>query len=140
MTTPSTRALGTAGGKLPPETSQLWLLIGGLLCRPSHVSPAGQWQQGGSAAQGHRVHHLLQLAAEPLPPGLLVLLQGRQDLRRRVEVLVAWPGRCSLVVLESLEECTQWAQDVAVAGADTQFLPFSAEGPGFLAWTPRTPV
>lgn len=30
------------GGRLPPRTSQLWLLIGGLPCRPSHSSPAGQ--------------------------------------------------------------------------------------------------
>lgn len=36
-----------------------------------------------SAAQGHRVHHLLQLAPQPLPPGLLVFLQSHQDLQGR---------------------------------------------------------
>lgn len=57
----------------------------------------------GSAAQGHGVHHLLQLAPEPLPPGLFILLQGRQDLRGQVGAsgqasqavprLVGLPGR-----------------------------------------------
>lgn len=36
MPVPSTQALGTRQGRLPPGTSQLWLLVGGHRCRPSH--------------------------------------------------------------------------------------------------------
>lgn len=80
----STRAPSTGWGKLPPGLSQLWLMIGGHHCRPSCSSLARQWRPGGSAAQGHCVHHLLQLAPEPLPSSLLILLQSCQDLWRPV--------------------------------------------------------
>lgn len=38
-----------------------------------------------SASQGHGVDDLLQLAAEPLPARLLVLLQRRKDLDKNRE-------------------------------------------------------
>lgn len=60
----------------------------------------------GSAAQGHRVHHLLQFASKPLPSSLLIFLQSHQNLQGwgkgwdRVRVRVSYPQH----VLEALRE------------------------------------
>lgn len=48
---------------------------------PSLVSAGQSPSVTNSAAQGHGVHHLLQLAPEPLPSRLFVLLEGCQDLQ-----------------------------------------------------------
>ena len=128
---PQRRAPGMSGARLPPWTSQLWPLHRDHPRGPSH-SPAGQAVVGdGSAAQGHGVHHLLQLAPEPLPPCLLVLLQGRQDLRR-------WEG--GIRPVRGLGVAHSGRVQSGLQAEATVSLPLAAEGPGPGAGTPRPRV
>lgn len=100
--------------RLPPWTSQLWPPGGGRRQGPLTLCRWPDGWAGGSAAQGHGVYHLLQPATEPLPPRLLILLQGRQDLQG-------------------------WAEASGGLQGHTRCPPLEPEGPELGARTPRLP-
>lgn len=71
----------------------------------------------GSAAQGHRVHHLLQFAPKPLPSSLLIFFQSHQNLQGwgegwdRVRVRASYPQTWAG---SSRESCWATTYDIGV--------------------------